>query len=247
MKRNLCSTIVCLAIIFGYCSIGYVRAQDTLPRSFVSESDEYHIKRNVPQGFRFIHAWKTLIFDTCWEKRRDLGGIWVKSRHKVAAVGALLQSDDRQCEVIYHYIIEGQFHGARNPVSYRGAYMEQRWGHRDVILGYLMAQLGRSDIDFDDYVIVTSGREARRRFNADSVFVFEVPIKPQHWDGEVYTHCVSMYLSRKNRAYLGFVWLFTDEGYKRRQHYMDALEGNVAYKKGCWRKPEWIRKMGKAN
>ena len=246
MKRNTCCKVFCLAIVLVCCSLGYVRAQDTLSRIIVPESEEYHVKRTIPQGFRFVQDWKGLIFDTCWDMRRDLGGIWVKSWHKVAAVGALLQSDDRQCEVIYHYIMEGQFHSVPNPATYRGAYMEQRWGHRDVILGYLMAQLGRSDIDFDDYVTVTSGREARRRFNADSVFVFEVPIEPQHWDGEDYTHCISMYLSRRDRAYMGFVWLFTDEGYKRRQEYMDALEGNVAYKKGCWRKPDWIRRMEKA-
>ncbi len=210
------------------------------------ESDKFHIKRTIPDGFHFIEDNRSMVFDTCWDKRRDLGGVWKKSWHRIAALGAVLQSADRQCEVIYHYIIEGQFHGVRNPATYRGAYMEQRWGHRDVILGYLMAQLGRSDIVFDDYVTVISGREARRRFNADSVFVFEVPIEPLHWDGEVYTHCVSMYLSRKDRAYMGFVWLFTDEGYKCRQEYMDALEGHVAYKRGRWHKPDWIKRMEKS-
>lgn len=247
MKRNLCSTIVCLAVIFGYCSIGYIRAQDTLPSRVISESKMYHVKRMIPKGFHLQEDNKAIIFDTSWNLRRDLGGIWKKSKVRTATIGVLFQSDDRQCEVIYNDIIDMQFYVRPMTINYRGVYTEQRWGHRGAILAILMAQLGRSDIDFDDYVTVTSGREARRRFNADSVFVFEVPIEPQHWDGEVYTHCVSMYLSRKNRAYMGFVWLFTDEGYKRRQEYMDALEGNVAYKKGYWRKPEWIRKMGKAN
>lgn len=247
MKRNLCSTVICLAVIFSWGAPGYARSQDTLPRRFISESAEYHVKRTVPPGFRFVQDWKGLVFDTCWDMRRDLGGIWVKSWHPIAAVGVLLQSDDRQCEVIYHFMMEGQFINVPNPTTYRGAYLEQRWGHRDVILAYLMAQLGRSDIDFDDYVTVTSGRQARRRFNADSVFVFEVPIKPQHWDGEVYTHCIPMYLSRKDRAYMGFIWLFTDEGYKHRQQYMDALEGNVAYLKGRWHKPDWVKRMEKAD
>lgn len=246
MKRNLCCQIACLAIVLGCFSCGYVRAQDSLPRRVMSESDEYHVKRNVPQGFRLMEDNKALIFDTCWNLRRDLGGIWKKSKVRTAVIGVLLQSDDKQCEVIYNDIIDLQFYRRPNVLTYRGIYLEQKWGHRGAILAILMAQFNRSDLDFDYYVTVTSGREARRRFNADSVFVFEVPIEPQHWDGEVYTHCISMYLSRKNRAYLGFVWLFTDEGYKRRQQYMDALEGNVAYKKGCWRKPEWIRKMEKA-
>lgn len=253
MKMNLCSAVICLAVIFSWGAPGYARSQDTLPRRFVSESDEYHVKRTVPEGFSVVAENKALIFDTCWVKRRDLGGIWVKSWHPVAAVGALLQSDDRQCEVIYHFIIEGQFGRIRKSDleffrrAFLGAYWEQRWGHRSEILAILMAQLGRPDFRYEDYVTVTSGRQARQRFNADSVFVFEVPIKPQHWDGEVYTHCIPMYLSRKDRAYMGFIWLFTDEGYKHRQQYMDALEGNVAYLKGRWRKPDWIKRMEKAD
>lgn len=246
MKRNLCCKVVCLAIVLSCCTLGYVRAQDTLPARVESFTSTYHVKRTIPEGFHFVQDCKALVFDTCWDMRRDLGGIWVKSGHKIAAYGVLLQSDDKQCEVIYNDIIDLQFYRRPNVLTYRGIYLEQKWGHREEILAILMAQLGRSDIDFDDYVTVTSGREARRRFNADSVFVFEVPIEPQHWDGEDYTHCISMYLSRKDRAYMGFVWLFTDEGYKRRQKYMDALEGNVAYKKGHWRKPDWIRRMEKA-
>ena len=243
MKRNTCCKVFCLAIVLVCCSLGYVRAQDSLPRRIVTESKKYHIKRTVPEGFHLLEDNRALIFDTCWVLRRDLGGIWKKSRVRTAIIGVLMQSDDRQCEVIYNDIIDLQFYRRPNVLTYRGIYLEQKWRHRGEILAILMAQLGRSDIDFDDYVTVTSGREARRRFNADSVFVFEVPIESQHWDGEDYTHCISMYLSRKDRAYLGFVWLFTDEGYKRRQKYMDALEGNVAYKKGHWKKPELIKRM----
>lgn len=203
----------------------------------------YHVERTVPVGFTAIEEFACVILDTSWDKRRDLGGRWVKSRQRIGLCGTLLQSDDRHCALLFNDIIDMQFYRRPDIATFRDAYTEQRWGHRGEILAILMAQLGTADFRYEELVSVVAGREARRRFGADSIFTFEVPIEPQELAGETYTRCVMLYLSRKDRAYLGFTFLFTDEGYERRAEYLRALDGAVRYKRGRWKKPEWIRRQ----
>lgn len=230
------------------CSFGSVRAQNAPFARVDNFNAEYHVERKVPEGFQVTSEYSTMALDTGWDKRRDLGGIWVKSTYMRPAIcGTFLRSDDRQCTLIYHDIVDLQFFPRfDNDLSFRGAYAEQRWGHRGEILEILMTQLGRSDFRYDDHVSSVAGREARKRFRADSVFTFAPPVNPQIIDGTTYTHCVMLYLSRKNRAYLGFTFLLTDKGYERRAAYMQALEGAVRYRPGRWRnQPEWIERQNR--
>lgn len=199
----------------------------------------YNVVRTIPDGFHFQHGeiyiWK--IGDSWIRYRKD--DPWKKSG-KTGAVGVLLQSDDRQCEVLYDHP-NGNPLIDRYPKALPGFYSEHNLFHRNAITSNLLTiSQGRGDIRFEDYVTVISGREARRRFNADSVFLFDVPIEPLAQDGEVYTHCTRIYLSKKDRPYLGFVWFFTDEGAKSKQQYISRLDGHVRYKKGRWHVPaEW--------
>ena len=213
-------------------------AQTGLSPCLDSVADRFHVVRNVPEGFQFREEFTIVKFDTLWRKHRELGGIWMKGKGITGVVGALLQSDDRQCAVIYDVIDIYQFNG-------RGS---QRWMHRSLMLNYLLAQLGTADFRYEDHVSVVAGREARRRFGADSIFTFEVPVKPQTLAGETYTRCAMLYLSRKDRAYLGFTFFFTDEGYERRAEYLSALDGAVWYKRGRWRhKPEQVVRAEQQN
>ena len=244
MKRNLCFKTVCMLVALVCCIPGYAWARKTMPRKVDKTSDFYHVVRAVPEGFRFVEDGRAITLGDSWSKDHQTGRIWKRDGVKTATLGTVLQSDDKQCEVMYERIFDTQFFVSSAPVeTFRGFYYELDLKHRNYMMNVLTARLGRPDVRFEDYVTVISGREARQRFNADSIFVFEVPIEPLQWDGEVYTHCIHQVLTRKDRAYMGFVWLFTDEGYKRRQEYMDTLEGNVAYKKGRWKKPELIKRM----
>ncbi|MDE5945657.1 MAG: hypothetical protein K2G93_08785 [Rikenella sp.] len=162
---------------------------------------------------------------------------------RTVLLGSLLQSDDRQCAVMFEDIDVFQFYGDPKLSSIvPGLYTQQNLKHRNHILSILRARLDRWEVDPDAFLSIVSGREARRRFGADSIFTFEVPIEPQELAGETYTRCIHQVLSRRDRAYLGFVWFFTDEGYERRAEYLSALEGAAYYKRGRWRKPEWIRR-----
>lgn len=246
MERNICCKVVCMLAALICFVPGYSRDRKSMPCQTDDCSDRYHIVRTVPEGFRFVTDDRTMTFGNSWSKDHKTGRIWKKNGVKTATLGTVLQSDDKQCEVMYERIFDFQFYKNPNPDTFRGFYYRQDLQHRNYIMNILSSSYDRPDIKFEDYVTVTAGPEVRKRFNADSMFVLGVPIEPLQWDGEIYTHCIHQILTRKDRAYMGFVWLFTDEGYKRRQEYMDALEGNVVYKKGHWKKPDWIRRMEKA-
>lgn len=175
-------------------------------------SRQTHVVRRIPRDFHIaqkqIYLWK-------WDnngKSDSLTGS-VKRWARSCQVGLLLQSDDLQCEVIYS-------------VAYGTGSNYRSWIKYDL----LDISQGQDTARFEDHVTVMTG-QAVRPFNADSMFLLELPIEPMERDGSLYTRCVRMYLTRKGHTFLDFVWFFTDEGYARRQEYLRAIEGKVYFKK----------------
>lgn len=188
-------------------------------------SERHHVVRRIPEKFHItrnrLYSW---VYGCHWV--RDTKTHTWKRGNKTGAFGLLLQSDDRQCELLYSAML-----GGINPRS---------WIENDL----LNISQGQDDIRFEDHVQVVGGRKVKRRFNADSIFVLELPIDPMEQDSAVYTHCIRTYLAKGDR-HIDFVWFFTDEGYARRGEYMKALDGAVYYKRGQQKKPEWIRRQEK--
>ncbi len=186
-------------------------------------SKEHHVVRRVPEKFHItrnkLYSW---VYGYHWV--RDTTKHQWKRWAKTGVAGLLLQSDDRQCELLYSALLGG--------LNHRG------WIQNDL----LNISQGRDSIRFEDHVLAVGGRKVKRRFNADSIFVLELPIEPMEQDSAVYTHCLRMYLTKGERL-IEFVWFFTDQGYERRAEYLRALDGAVRYKRGRWKKPEWIRRQ----
>lgn len=81
--------------------------------------------------------------------------------------------------------------------------------------------------DFNDHVTVLAGKEARDMFNADSVFLYDIPMdKPYK---EKYTRCTGFIISKMNRPTLTLKWFFTDHGKKKETEYMARLNGTIWY------------------
>ncbi len=109
---------------------------------------------------------------------------------------------------------------------------------RESLYSELLSITNGQPFRFEDYVTVVSGKEVGRRFNADSLFLFDFPMaEPLEKDGEIYTHCTRMYLSREGRVVLRFAWFFTDEGVKNKESYIRRLDKHVWYKRGKWTYP----------
>ena len=215
--------------LFG-CSIFGAKAQGTTDvfKVMNESSERHHVVRRIPEKFHItrnrLYSW---VYGYRWV--RDTAKHQWKWRNKTGAFGLLLQSDDWQCEVLYSAMLGGIKH--------------RSWIENDL----LNISQGQDDIRFEDHVQAVGGRKVKRRFNADSIFMLELPIEPMEQDSAVYTRCLRMYLTQGER-HIDFVWFFTDEGYERRAEYMRALDGAVCYKRGRWRhKPEQVVRAEQQN
>lgn len=232
------------------CSRGYTRGQGTdvpaaVGHALDSVAERYHLVRTAPAGFRWLKDREFIFTGNSWSVDPETGRGVKNEAVRAGISGTLFQSEDRKCEVLYEDIFDVQFYHVSDPAAFRGFHHQL---HRNHILHLLASRLNRTDIRFEDYVISLPLKISRRTFRADSVFYFELPIESISRDSATYTHCIHQVLVRKGRAYMGFAWLFTREGYVRRAEYMRALEGAVYYRPGRWRnKPEWIRRQKENN
>ncbi len=212
-----------LSVLFGGSFSAAAQMTTDIAQVVNDVSKEHHVVRRVPETFHItrnkLYSW---VYGYHWV--RDTTKHQWKRWAKTGVAGLLLQSDDRQCELLYSALLGG--------LNHRG------WIQNDL----LNISQGRDSIRFEDHVLAVGGRKVKRRFNADSIFVLELPIEPMEQDSAVYTHCLRMYLTKGERL-IEFVWFFTDQGYERRAEYLRALDGAVRYKRGRWKKPEWIRRQ----
>ena len=165
------------------------------------------------RGWLICNKWSWSRQNKEWIKDGD--GIFTIMNHYP------FQSDDRQCGLCYE-------------ISYgAGPYARSlpEWQSPRKYIRYLLTCIldGRSDFRFEDHVTVISNDEAKERFNADSVFILDVPmIDPLY--GEEYEYCTYMFISKVNRRNVSVAWFFTEEGAKRKQYYIDKLDKRIWYK-----------------
>lgn len=96
------------------------------------------------------------------------------------------------------------------------------WEFRDSLLVY------------EDHVTKISGRKVREMFNADSVYVYDIPLQEPF--KEDFTYCTGMIIAKSGRPTIIFKWYFTKDGKNREWEYIEQLKGTIRY--GEERKPE---------
>ena len=96
--------------------------------------------------------------------------------------------------------------------------------------------LDTRDFNPDDYLTVFPQKKAKKWFNADSVFIFDVsPVKQEIvLNGMSYKHCTKMYVSCRDRAFIQFVLFYTDDVEKKKLKYLSQLQKNIWYHDGEW-------------
>ena len=234
-------------LLLGSC--GYTRGQETdvpaaVRHALDSVAERYHLVRTVPAGFRWLSDRVIIRTGNSWGIDPETGRSVKSEVLRAAVFGTLFQSEDRNCAVVYEDILDVQFYQVSDPAVFLGFYHEP---HLNRMFHLLASRLNRTDFRIEDYVTSLSPKISRRTFRADSVLFLELPIEPITRDSATYTHCIYQVLVRKERAYMGFAWFLTPDGYARRAEYMQALEGAVRYRPGRWRnQPEWIERQNKA-
>ena len=98
-------------------------------------------------------------------------------------------------------------------------------------VGDVGKQSQQVEVDFEKYVTIWVD-DARQYFNADTVFIAQLPIKNPY--KEMYNYCTSVYVYKKDRPVLLFKFFFTEEGKQHEQEYLNKLCKRIWYRKGNW-------------
>lgn len=81
--------------------------------------------------------------------------------------------------------------------------------------------------DFNEHVTIIAGKKARKMFNADSIYIYNLPLEEPYQ--EKYTHRIGMVISKKDRATMIFKLFFTPKGKKKEDEYIELLSREIWY------------------
>lgn len=139
------------------------------------------------------------------------------------------ESKDNECKVLYRLLPSDIEIGHRVDSALKNIY-------------------GTEDDAKNKYLRVFPLKKARESFNADSVFLYEVPTaQPARWDAK-YTYCTQMLIYKVGRPNIELVWYFTEKGKKKEKRYMRKVDKRIWFNEGegrysgqVTRGEDWLR------
>lgn len=102
-------------------------------------------------------------------------------------------------------------------------------------LGFPLNNNAKS-FDFNKYVTCVSGKKAREMFNADSIYIYEIPGGDSVYVSDEslekmrerkYPYCTSVFISKNDRAAMNIKIFLTKKGKKKEDEYIDMLSKQV--------------------
>ena len=149
-------------------------------------------------------------------------------RHTIPSKAYLaFRSKDKQCLVAYSEPYDGILAAGKyfeTPQTTRAqakaAFVRSTYA-RDLQLAY------GAEAKINDYLTVISGEKAEERFNADSVYVYEITLNHKYL--KPYTHSVCMMTMRFPGIYLGIYLFLTDQGYKDMDKYLSKIDRSIFF------------------
>jgi hypothetical protein len=193
-----------------------VYAQDLVSKGLDSVETIFHIKYEIPKSFKNINIFQ----------------IWTPNTPAMwNTLCCVFESKDKQCKVLYNVL----------PSCPEYNFIT----HRDKMWREFNSMLNTKDFILDNYLRVLPIEEAKKRFNADSIFLYNVPTAIDK-DEEKFSHCTRMIITRQNRPILDLVWYFTDNGKKKEKKYLQKINKRIWYNDGYWnldwqRWEEWMK------
>ena len=176
-----------------------------------------------PESFEKRAEFSAAAFDIVWARPRHmidldtLAGQWIRRGHRsgtaYAPTNELLTNDNYP-----RLLITGELKAA--------------YGYTEGFFNPVEGKVFTRE-DFETYVTIVSGGKARRWFNADSVFLYPLPVDDPFKKG--YTHCTGMIVSKKGRASIGLKLWFTNAGKKKEQQYLRSLRWKIRYRNDDWK------------
>lgn len=198
-------------------------------------SELFGIDLTKPKGFKVVDGMTTFRVN----EKRNIGTIYRMT----------LESKDKNCLILfpYFYVI-----GNNNMVSQNMAYGELKavlnLGPEDdmrlkTVNGKFMMQGEPNskpdnqliELDSAKYVKTITGDNMENYFNADTVFIWKVPL--QNWwstnlskhNAEIYTECIGINVIKTGHPSGIIKILLTEEGKKKEEEYMQSLFESIHY------------------
>lgn len=203
---------------------------------------DFHIKLSMPAGFETID--KMVSFKV--NEGRSIGSFY----------RVVLESRDKDCLMLYPLFIENQSHGIAKNMTYGEvkaalnlAPEENECMRMNLVNGKFM--LGKSNVpdrsketvQFDTarYIRVIAGENMENYCNADTVYVYEVPLlKPYK---VVYTKCIGINMVKEGHL-CGIAKILLTEGDDAKDKYMKQFFESIRYSDGI---PDYKARMKPKN
>lgn len=177
---------------------------------------EYGVTCAISKEFNDLNQYFAL-----WKISKD------KDKHSGGAYGPLIQSKDQQCLVMYPALAFPTFrpevgHNPQNQImsEIRTAlglyYMPRHPLNQDSVI-----------TEFNDYVTIISGQKAHEMFNADLIYLYNIPLE-EPYDGK-YNYCTGLVISKKGRPSLLLKLFFTPKGKSDECQYIQMLSKQLWY------------------
>jgi hypothetical protein len=180
-------------------------AQDLVSKGMDSIETIFHIKYEIPKGFNNLHTIQS------WKPGKSFFG---------RTLCLVFESGDKQCKVLYNLLPEYPAECSCSKCS--RMYRE------------LNSVLNTDDFVLDNYLRILPHEEAQKRFNADSIFMYDLPTTVFDTGDERFIHCTRMFITKENRPSLDVVWYFTDKGKEKKEKYMQKMNKRIWYNDGNW-------------
>ncbi len=239
MSNSIFKKVILLTVFASLNCLSFSQVESRKFREYKNYlEEEYDIRCNRPKKFRDL----------------DYVELW-KFRPKPPCAGfvfnPIMQSKDNECLLLYPMIIP-QFSEFNRYVSsvaraignsmFKNKEKEENISELTIdeisrrnTINQLRSAMGHLDkygrpipdsiISFNEHVHVYSEIEAREKYNADSFYLYEIPMYEAYKDK--YSYCTGMVIVKEDHTFLQFLWLFTEEGKKKEKEYIEALSNKI--------------------
>jgi hypothetical protein len=231
-KLYLCIVVFFLSLnVFSQEKLWYEKNSSAYKSYF---ENKYGIVCTIPTAFIDLNK-----FYVMWKVRND------GAKHQGSMYGPIFLSKDKGCIVAYPtlpFLISKQENEGvgvnRNIHTYA-----QITGEIETVLGYFYyggSPLNNDTAKFNlnDYVSVIAGRQPHEMFNADSIYVYDLPNADsvyffdkslEKMRKEKYPYCTGVFIYKNGRATMDVKLFFTKEGEKKKYQYFQMLNKQIWY------------------
>lgn len=237
--------------LFGQENLWY---QKNLPAYVEYLSKEFGIICNIPDGLKNLDKYYVL-----WKVREE------KDKHSGSLYGPIFQTKNKSCILMYPAL---PLYFSEEVIEiFKKTAMIERIINKDTTVsepkaspnltfprGQTSAEIKTAlglyyrpghpsnndsvKIDLNDYVTIIAGKKAREMFNADTIYIYDMPSADSvyFFDSSLekmrkrkYPYCTGVFVIKDGRATMYFKLFFTKGAKKKEEKYINMLDKQIWY------------------